>query len=526
MEWWLRRYVRDANKSNSALWPVILHSGALSTGDPYNATQRCPNTTLAYRMYGYDAECIAAADIRTNNLGFISHRDYSYEREAGEFRIVIIGGEQSASSVSDQSWPDLLEEELNRRDTSVRYRVFNLAWPDAGPEHYVKAWQNEGHKFSPDLTIVNYVETDFYRPLVGAPLRYQGHPVANVLVEYRVGPGLDDVAAAAPAIVQGFMATSFRHPKVIPARPYGFQASRSFVKDARRVRMLQRQVVDDMVEGVMPRFGALTLRMLTGKPVNIDVSRVRDFDVQAPMSDPRLDRPRMIEFGIVHFGWLAETVPNLVITHNFHYYELNQPFEFTDAMVAQAPHIRVLDMRGRIPAGTTDEELRSWYQFPQMVEKWSARGHRAYARMMAEVVLDRRGVKWTDGAADWGAFRRTRNALSQANARQLVARVGPWTLPGRVHWCLQCRRYLWHKAKERLGIVKGGARLDDGRDWVSPALGLMNPLWTLKMVLRDKRQRDAAVGLVKDMIVRQGVLRALLVRPWHRWRRRHASPFE
>lgn len=401
-----RAQVWRENEADVRLWRMILYSDSLSIGDPWNPDHRLPHRPMAFRMYGYEAQPLIAADLGSNNLGFMSTRDYRYERGPNEFRIVVIGGEQTASSVVDCSWPDMLEDELNRRDPSARYRVINIGWPDAGPEHYIKAWEKEGAKFSPDLVIVNYVETDFYRPLVGRPLAYRGRPVGHTNVSYRVGTGPDDVAVQNTAIVRGHRAASYRHPLTIPGRPYSFKASPPFVMDERRVRALQVQVVRDMVAGALPPFGVLALRRLAGgQAAAVDVHELRNFD---PQPDQPLDRERMIEFGIASFGWLTDHVPNLILTHNFHYYELNQRFEFTEEMVRRAPRIRVVDMRQRVPAGVSDDELRSWYQIPHMAEKWSDRGHAAYAGLMAGVV------------SEWRAAQRDRAGTSVAASRRPV----------------------------------------------------------------------------------------------------------
>jgi hypothetical protein len=389
-EWRLRDRVWRKNAVTPDLWKMILYSEEALPDDPAHVVARHPRTQLVFRLYDRGAELLAGADLRLNNLGFISNHDYQYVRGPNEFRIVVIGGEQTASTVVNRSWPDLLEDELNRRDSSIHYKVFNIAWPDDGPEQYVKTWLEEGVKFSPDLVIVNYVESDFFRRIHGAPLTYRGYPISHRKISYRVGPGIDDVARTIAPYVPGYRAISFRDSMVIPSRPYGFYASRAFITDQRRVRALQRRVVRDMIEGALPPFGGLTLRALIGKSTSIDVAAVRNFD-QLP--NQPVDKARMVQYGVSTLGWLADHVPHLILTHNFNYYELLQRFELTERMLARDPCIRVVDMRQRIPAGTSDREMRTWYLIPHMGEKWSARGHDVYGRMMADVVLSWRTGK-------------------------------------------------------------------------------------------------------------------------------------
>ncbi len=404
-EWWLRRRVWRRNAGNFQLWWTVMYGQeGNGAGDPPALLTRCPGVNMSFRLYGYEAQPLVTADLGLNNLGFISTRDYRYERGPNEFRIVVIGGEQTASTVASKSWPDFLEDELNRRDPSVHYRVFNIGWPDAGPEHYVQYWQGEGVKFSPDLVIVNYVENDFHRALTGTAHKYRGHPITLREMRFRVGPGPDDIALTMVAATQGSPADSLRDPRVLPSRPYGFYVSRGFANDPPRVRALQRQVVRDMVRGALPPFGALTVRRLTRRSADIDVTRIRTFD---PLPAQAPDRARMVQFGLSTFGWLARHVPNLILTHNFDYWGIkyDEPFELTEAMQAADPHIRVLDMRRRIPPDVTDEELKSWSIVPYMAEKWSLRGHEAYAELMAGVVMD-----WRAGTLDLTSDRSCRGA--------------------------------------------------------------------------------------------------------------------
>jgi hypothetical protein len=373
----LRYYIKKRNAKDAALWGMLLYSSEIRPQ---------PNREISFRLYGLNSQLLRSADTRLNNMGLFSHRDYSPERTSHEFRIVVIGGEQTASSVVNKSWPDILEEELNKRDATRRYAVFNIAWPDAGPEHYIKYWKETGKLFSPDLVIVNYVETDFFRGIDGSPATYQGQSLGLARIDYRIGPNNDDTAYTYSRYVHGRPSASFREPSVIPSRPYGFFASQGFIRDSAKVKRLQEQLVEDMIAGVIPPFGGLTLELVTTtKLARASIATYRNFD---SLPSRPVDKARMVSFGVTNFGWLAENIPNLVLTHNFNYGEIKDKFEFTSAMQAANPNIRVLDMRTRIPPETSDEELRSWYMIPDMGEKWSDKGHQAYARMMSEVILE------------------------------------------------------------------------------------------------------------------------------------------
>ncbi len=357
------------------LWRMVLYSSQI---------QREPGRKIVFGLFGFAGKKLAESEIRLNNMGLFSTKDYQIEKSPEEFRIVVLGGEQTASSVCERSWPDFLEDELNARDPRRDYKVVNLAWPDAGPEHYVKAWQDEGARFRPDLVIVNFVETDFYRWIQGAPVTYRGHRVQYSHISYRVGA---DLARTTTARVGPWEVKSLRARLAVPARPYGFIAPPDFIRDQTKVRALQRKVVADMIAGAMPRFGLRLLRFLANGLGTPRVADLRSFD--APVLT-HVDKAKLVDRPADAFGWLAANAPNVVFAHSFHHGELSAPFGLTAAMAAANPAIKVVDMRALLPKDMAPEELRSWWLIPHMGEKWSLRGHREYAKLMVRVVLERR----------------------------------------------------------------------------------------------------------------------------------------
>ena len=96
--------------------------------------------------------------------------------------------------------------------------------------------------------------------------------------------------------------------------------------------------------------------------------------------------------------------------------------------------------------------------------------------------------------------------LAAGVAPDLCLDLGPNTTGkwGVVRWCWRYRRFVWQRIKEKMGVAPGRSRLDDGRDWVTPTLGLMWPIWSLRAVLgwswRYRRfpwQRAKGMGLVQ-----------------------------
>lgn len=88
-------------------------------------------------------------------------------------------------------------------------------------------------------------------------------------------------------------------------------------------------------------------------------------------------------------------------------------------------------------------------------------------------------------------------------------------------WLWHYRRFAWQRVKEKAGLVPGRSRLDDGRDWLTPTLSLMNPIWSTRAILSQPVYRAAVRGRIAAWPVMRPVRDA--VRGWRRvWRRRRS----
>ena len=370
----LKNYVQE-NKIDPAINTMILYS---------DEVQKNPNRILHFRLIGKDAKILHAAEVPRNNLGYFSNFNYFLKKEKNEFRIVVLGGEQTASSLSNTSWPDYLKAELEEKINS-KVSIINIAWPDAGPEHYIQQWKEVGQNFSPDLVIINYVETDFYRGIKGGPASYKGKPIEYKKMEFTILNPPNNIAKIGVPIVSGTDPLSIADSYAIPSRPYGFLVSPEFINSIDKIESLQKQVVNDMIAGGTPCFLCLTWYKLKGVRYPT-VAQNRDLD--SPQNQPQILINDVVAYGSNQFSWLISNIPNLLIIHNFHYGELKQDFSLTDKMKELNPIIDTIDMRKKIPKETSDETLRSWYLIPFMGEKWSDLGHKAYSKLVSEVVLE------------------------------------------------------------------------------------------------------------------------------------------
>ncbi len=136
----LRENYRTANMADPLINNMIIYNRQI---------YRTPNSTLRYRLLTVGGEMVASADPLLNNLGLFSHHDYKIGPDRPEgLRITVIGGEQTASSVATTSWPDYLQDELRTRLEREDVFIYNIAWLDAGPKHYIRYWKEFGEKYS------------------------------------------------------------------------------------------------------------------------------------------------------------------------------------------------------------------------------------------------------------------------------------------------------------------------------------------------------------------------------------------
>ncbi len=381
IEIYLKNKFVEINKNDIDIWRAIVYS---------DLVQRKENSKFAFRLYGLNSEVLLSAEIKLNNIGLISAYDYKKFKYPNEFRIAVLGGEQSASSTSNFSWPDKLYELLIEKYPKQKFSVYNFAWPDAGPEHYIKYWKDEVSSYQPDLVIINYPETDFLRTIDGAKLSYRGkdlifHQTIRVLIDEHVYT----TSAAATSDNTGII--ELKNPNVIVSRPYGFIAKESkspisatFDSDA--VHRLQKKVVNDQIIGASPRFGYFLTSYLFDKQKEyqgLRVSNIRNFDHIHQASSNEVD---IVDFGLKHFGWLTKNIPNVILTHTFHIYEIDKEFKYTNLMMKKDPSIKVEDMRNHIPKDLNSEDLKGWFHVPHMSEKFNDKGHLEYAKMVALMI--------------------------------------------------------------------------------------------------------------------------------------------
>jgi len=158
------------------------------------------NRTIDYWVYNAAGDLIHHSTSHMNNVGLLSPRDYLLDREPGEFRICVIGDEQTTSTLDEISWPDLLEDYLNEDFAFLegmnasKCKVFNFGWPDSGFPVWDKVYFEKVRSLHPDLVVLNFDSHSFERLIQGRPATLGGRPPVGHAVGYQVGEGAEDKA--------------------------------------------------------------------------------------------------------------------------------------------------------------------------------------------------------------------------------------------------------------------------------------------------------------------------------------------
>jgi lysophospholipase L1-like esterase len=110
---------------------------------------------------GYDG-WFAGVPVRINNLGFRDPRDYTLDKAAGTFRILVFGDSVTFGhgAVYDATYPYLLEAKLKTWRPDVKWEVWNLGVPGYNTSQELAYLKAIGERYDPDLAIIGFYEND------------------------------------------------------------------------------------------------------------------------------------------------------------------------------------------------------------------------------------------------------------------------------------------------------------------------------------------------------------------------------
>ena len=105
----------------------------------------------------------AGVPVRINSLGFRDRRDYSLEKPASTFRILVFGDSVTFGhgTLDTTTYPYLLEQRLRQWRPDVKWEVWNLGVPGYNTRQELTYLKELGPLAKPDLVVIGFYTNDF-----------------------------------------------------------------------------------------------------------------------------------------------------------------------------------------------------------------------------------------------------------------------------------------------------------------------------------------------------------------------------
>ncbi len=134
-------------------WDQTRGTPGFYVSDPVRGQRLAPN----YRGW------FAGVPVQTNALGFRDNREYSLDKGPGTFRILVFGDSVTFGhgTLSDTTYPFLLERRLKQWRPAVKWEVWNLGVPGYNTGQELEYLREVGPRYQPDLVIIGFYPNDF-----------------------------------------------------------------------------------------------------------------------------------------------------------------------------------------------------------------------------------------------------------------------------------------------------------------------------------------------------------------------------
>ena len=399
--------------SNPAIYTTLFQSENLGGGTvdsirginyPYSKIglfKENRDVTLAY--FGKGGRAIQSTTYRLNNVGLISQNDYAVARGPSEFRIVVLGGEQTAPTTAANPWPDKVQEilaadgEFQSLTGGRTPKVINFGWPDAGLLHYPQVW-SRARKFNPDMVLINIASHDFARAPQSSPSNLDNDTKKNdttpMLLDFSDRIGVSQKVIMWTECLSGPI--SLDNPTCKIGRPHTFFTDPSVFRDRERVGRLLDNLVSDYAGGAIWKSRqSILLRWLLGRSLDPEAIRRDHWPPGAKPPQPRPVLPvtdeEKLQGATKAIGTILSENRHILITRNVWFSEhflKGDPFAMTRRLSKRIPEVRIVVMAERLPSGVDRKELETWYSVPHDDVKWSEKGHGIYAKAISKVVKE------------------------------------------------------------------------------------------------------------------------------------------
>lgn len=382
LEYFLKKKYISDNLKDPSINNLVIYGNSISPG---------PDKTFPFIFLNNEGfQIIAKA--KTNNLGFFSSKDYFPNKE--NFNILVIGGEQTASSTVSVSWPDYLETIIDNPNV----KVYNIGWPDARFNHYLEYYNKYKELLLPDLVIINYVETDYYAGVklnnTNPTLYYEGRPVETYCTVFYNIEGKTALLHALYFSKKKLQTVKYNgqnrkkcdltDPNTVVSRPYGVFVNEEFIDHKAFLKKIHKNILNDMVSGALKKYDSFLLNHLSFKVKS--VHEIRNFDINKNTGGPQIEKNVLIDTGKKNIKKIIDSIPNLLIVKSFSMTEFKKKIipHISESIKLSNKEFDYIDSR----LFFSGEDISGSF-YPEMTEKFNKEGMKKYAEAVHKILVDK-----------------------------------------------------------------------------------------------------------------------------------------
>lgn len=168
-----------------------------------------PNTSVRYQTSEFNFL------VQTNSLGYRG-QEYSKPKPVNTTRILVFGDSFTYGwgVALEDTWPYLLEKELNTKSKGPKYEVINLARAGFSPDEYLQIAQYYIPYFNPDFVLIGLLEAEDLSQEID---RHTSKPVAatntnqSQLIQKELTAYKENITAKLYKQIQNLLKESFPH---------------------------------------------------------------------------------------------------------------------------------------------------------------------------------------------------------------------------------------------------------------------------------------------------------------------------
>jgi hypothetical protein len=333
-----------------------------------------PNRDIYFWIFDSHGRPIHQAKFHLNNYGLESIYDDKVEKQSDEFRIVVLGQEQTAATTASVSWPDYLQQLIDKTKFHIagknRVTVINFGHLDTGYPQYEYILKHRALAFKPDLILINTIFFDFDRTFPAVT------PKPNYLYVAIKALDGEKVVSVFPC-VGGVV--SYDNPNCQPSKAIPMWLPYKVAHDPKALLSARDQFIRIAYEISQKKMGqppSIPRPSKTPTPQEIQAQREQHDKELVDKAARHLE------------SIISEGVPTVIIQNPFGpaslFGEPGDTYRLTRLIERYHPSLHYIDMRSYLPSAST-ETKRSWFVAISS-EKWSDAGHRAYAEAVLRVL--------------------------------------------------------------------------------------------------------------------------------------------